>query len=59
MRGLTSQSAADLKFLLEGKEGKADRMISIVDYYKEIYNVQVTKPRLVSRLTRLLDVADH
>ena len=47
MRGLTSQSAADLKFLLNGRDGKEDRMISIVDYFKEIYNVQVTKPRLV------------
>lgn len=48
MRGLTVQAAADLKFLLSGRDGQPDRMVSIVDYYKEIYNVQVTKPRLVS-----------
>jgi eukaryotic translation initiation factor 2C len=48
MRGLTVQAAADLKFLLTGRDGAQDRMVSIVDYYKEMYNVQVTKPRLVS-----------
>ncbi|KAI9636400.1 eukaryotic translation initiation factor 2C 2 [Dioszegia hungarica] len=46
MRGLTVQAAADLKFLLTGRDGAQDRMVSIVDYYKEMYNVQVTKPRL-------------
>lgn len=40
------QSASELKFLLNGRDGAADKMVSIVDYYKQIYNVTVTKPRL-------------
>lgn len=46
MRGLTTQPAADLKFLLSGRDGKPDRMVSVVEYYKTQYNVTVTKPRL-------------
>jgi hypothetical protein len=34
MRGLTSQTAAELKFLLSGKDGKADRMVSVEAYMK-------------------------
>lgn len=34
MRGLTSQCAADLKFLLNGKDGKPDRMVSVEAYMK-------------------------
>ena len=34
MRGLTSQCAADLKFLLNGKDGKADRMVTVEAYMK-------------------------
>lgn len=48
MRGVTVQAAADLKFLLTGKDGKADKMVTIPEYYKQVYNVNVTKPRLVS-----------
>jgi eukaryotic translation initiation factor 2C len=48
MRGVTAQSAADLKFLLAGKDGKADKMVTIPEYYKQVHNVTVTKPRLVS-----------
>jgi len=37
MRGLTSQCAAELKFLLKGKDGKADRMISVEAYMRGMY----------------------
>jgi eukaryotic translation initiation factor 2C len=57
MRGLTVQAAADLKFLLSGRDGEPDRMVTIVDYYKEIYNVTVTKPRLVSYFSNPLKSA--
>lgn len=46
MMGLTNQPASDLKFLLNGRDGKADKMVSIVDYFKQTYNVTVTKPRM-------------
>ena len=53
MRGVTAQSAADLKFLLAGKDGKADKMVTIPEYYKQVHNVTVTKPRLVSSAVRV------
>jgi hypothetical protein len=34
MRGLTSQCAADLKFLLNGRDGRPDRMVSVETYMK-------------------------
>ncbi|KAK1921573.1 eukaryotic translation initiation factor 2C 2 [Papiliotrema laurentii] len=46
MRGLTSQCAADLKFLLNGRDGRPDRMVSVETYMKEQYNYVVRKPRL-------------
>lgn len=46
MRGLTMQSAAELKFLLSGRDGQPDKMVTIVDYYKSQYNMTVTQPRL-------------
>lgn len=51
MRGITAQSAADLKFLMAGKDGKADKMVTIPEYYKQVYNVNVSKPRLVRLAT--------
>ena len=47
MRGITAQPAGDLKFLLTGKDGKQDKMVTIPEYYKQVHNVTVTKPRLV------------
>ncbi|ORY31025.1 putative Argonaute-like protein [Naematelia encephala] len=46
MRGITTQAAGDLKFVLNGKDGKADRTVTVVQYMKEQYNITVTKPRL-------------
>ncbi|CAD6584810.1 MAG: hypothetical protein TREMPRED_003962 [Tremellales sp. Tagirdzhanova-0007] len=46
IRGITSQAAADLKFLLSGRDGGVDRMVSVVDYFQQQYNVTTTKPRL-------------
>ncbi|WWC67948.1 uncharacterized protein I206_101867 [Kwoniella pini CBS 10737] len=43
---ITTQPAEALKFTLSGKDGKPDRQIGIIQYYKEIYNKQVTRPRL-------------
>ena len=48
MRGITAQTAGDLKFLLQGKDGQPDKMVTIVEYFKQVHNVTVTKPRLVS-----------
>ena len=46
MRGITTQVAADLKFLLNGKDGKPDEMVTIVEYFKRVYNISVNNPRL-------------
>lgn len=34
MRGVTTQTAEELNFLLNGKDGKADKMVSVVQYFK-------------------------
>lgn len=34
MRGLTTQSAESIRFLLNGRDGGADRMVSVVDYFR-------------------------
>ena len=46
LKGLTTQPAETIKFLLTGKDGAADKMVTIVEYYKKTYNATVTKPRL-------------
>ncbi|OCF58805.1 argonaute [Kwoniella mangroviensis CBS 10435] len=46
MTKISSQPAEALKFNLTGKDGKPDRQVSVPQYYKEVYNRQVTKPRL-------------
>ncbi|WVW78435.1 hypothetical protein I302_100389 [Kwoniella bestiolae CBS 10118] len=43
---ISSQPAETTKFTLSGRDGRPDRSISVVQYYKEMYNKQVTKPRL-------------
>ncbi|RXK35353.1 hypothetical protein M231_07375 [Tremella mesenterica] len=45
-KSLTFQSADELQFLLNGRDGGPDRMVKIPQYFKETYNVTVTKPRL-------------
>ena len=45
IRGITSQAAADLKFLLSGRDGGVDRMVSVVDYFqRELsrFSIQLT-----------------
>jgi len=34
MRSLTTQPASDLKFLLTGRDGGKDRMVTVVAYFK-------------------------
>lgn len=46
LKTLTIQPAEGIKFLLTGKDGAADKMVTIVEYYKKTYNATVTKPRL-------------
>ncbi|WVQ98061.1 hypothetical protein IAU59_005183 [Kwoniella sp. CBS 9459] len=46
MLKITTQTADQLKFSLRGKDGAPDRSISVAQYFKETYNVTVTKPRL-------------
>jgi len=46
LKGFTHQPAENIKFLLTGKDGAADKMVTIVEYYKKTYNATVTKPRL-------------
>ncbi|ODN82180.1 hypothetical protein L202_02471 [Cryptococcus amylolentus CBS 6039] len=43
---LTTQPAENLKFTLNGKDGKPDRTVSVPQYFSEQYNVKVTRPRL-------------
>lgn len=45
---ITTQPASEMKLLLDGKNGQKSRMVSLQEYYKQTYNVQITKPRLVS-----------
>lgn len=49
MMRITAQPAGETKFLLDGKDGKESKMVSIPEYYKSTYNLTVTKPRLVGR----------
>ena len=42
MRGLTTQPASELKFLLDGKDGAGDEMVTIVDYMKRKWPFQAT-----------------
>ncbi|KAL7419978.1 Protein argonaute [Cryptotrichosporon argae] len=42
----TSKPASDIKFRLEGKDGKPDRDVGIEQYYRKQYNIAITKPRL-------------
>ena len=46
LKGFTHQPAENIKFLLTGKDGAADKMVTIVEYYRKTYNATVTKPRL-------------
>lgn len=46
IKSLTVKPAAEIKFLLNAKDGAADKMVSLTDYYKSTYNAVVTKPRL-------------
>ncbi|WVF69797.1 hypothetical protein IAT40_004576 [Kwoniella sp. CBS 6097] len=46
MLKITTQTADQLKFNLRGKDGAKDRSVSVAQYFKETYNVTVTKPRL-------------
>jgi eukaryotic translation initiation factor 2C len=34
MRAITHQPASDLRFSLTGKDGKPDKMVTVVDYFK-------------------------
>lgn len=43
---ITQQAAEDITFVLEGREGQADRKVDICTYFREMYGVTVTKPRL-------------
>ncbi|KAI9636399.1 putative eukaryotic translation initiation factor 2C 2 [Dioszegia hungarica] len=43
---ITAQPAAECKFLLDGKDGKESKMVTIPEYYKQTYNVTLQKPRL-------------
>lgn len=41
MRGLTTKNASELKFLLNGKDGKPDVMKSVKDYMKGKINAMI------------------
>ncbi|OCF32605.1 argonaute [Kwoniella heveanensis BCC8398] len=43
---ITTRSTDQLKFNLRGRDGAQDRSVSVAQYFKETYNVTVTKPRL-------------
>ena len=34
MRGITTQCAADLKFLLSARDGGQERMVTVAQYFK-------------------------
>ncbi|KAK8847412.1 hypothetical protein IAR55_005270 [Kwoniella newhampshirensis] len=44
--GLTRQPAEALRFMISGRDGQPDRQCNVVQYFKEQYNVTVTRPRL-------------
>jgi eukaryotic translation initiation factor 2C len=43
---VTLHSAAELNFVIEGKDGNPDRRVSVAQFYKEYYGCEVRKPRL-------------
>lgn len=53
LKAITTKPASELTFLLEGRDGRADKMVSIPEYFKQAYNMQVNKPRLVSSPSRM------
>ncbi|WVR04637.1 hypothetical protein IAU60_001648 [Kwoniella sp. DSM 27419] len=46
MTKITFRRADELKFAIEGTDGSKNRMVTVPQYFKEKYNVTVTKPRL-------------
>lgn len=47
LKALTIKKAEEITFLLTAKDGNgADKMVSVADYFKQTYNVTVTKPQL-------------
>ncbi|WWD17893.1 hypothetical protein CI109_102338 [Kwoniella shandongensis] len=43
---VTSESAQNIKFNIEGRDGNPDQKISIPEYYQKFHQSPVTKPRL-------------
>jgi eukaryotic translation initiation factor 2C len=48
MARIAQQPCGDCKFLLQGRDGQPDKMVTVPEYFQKVHNVQVTKPRLVS-----------
>ena len=46
LKAISTKPASEIQFLLNGKDGQPDKMVSLTDYFKSTYNKTVTKPRL-------------
>jgi eukaryotic translation initiation factor 2C len=44
--GFTKKPASELRFQLEGKNGEPDRTVTLPEYFKRQYNLDLRKPRL-------------
>lgn len=46
IKQISQHSAASIQFVMQGRDGGPSKKISIVDYFKEHFNIIIKKPRL-------------
>lgn len=46
IKKISNQSASDISFTMQGRDGAASKTIGIVQYFKEQFNITIRKPRL-------------
>jgi eukaryotic translation initiation factor 2C len=46
IQSVTLQPAEEIFFVMDSKDGTGDQRVSVVQYFKNMYAVEVTKPRL-------------
>ncbi|BEJ14915.1 hypothetical protein CspHIS471_0406820 [Cutaneotrichosporon sp. HIS471] len=46
IKQISQAAAADIRFVMQGRDGAPSKDISIVDYFKEQFNITIRKPRL-------------
>jgi eukaryotic translation initiation factor 2C len=46
IKKFTTKSAADISFVMQGRDGAPSQNISIVNYFQQQFNIRIQKPRL-------------